>query len=629
MPIGSKRGGGGIIKSKKGKRKVKKAKLLALFGSICLVVALVVTLSGGMALVFADKPESKLPPGIEKTVQPVEAEIPFEDGVPIVPPNTRPVLVLSGSDYDMGYQYQQQLIQIFGTWILEDYQYSSFSWTLRMSKVVHGPFTKEELAALKAYQWYINEETPEMIDFMKGMADGATDAGVELSYTEVLASFTGTSSYPGTEPSGSEKDKLPPEDCSSFVAFGSATRDGSLIFGGNGDHEMTQTEVCLMFFPETGNNFVCSTCTGGCWHPAMNNKGLAYAHHGAGVSGNYPSGYGIPSPFSTLHIMRFADDAIEAVEMQLGFTCRAKGEWADIAGNAFVIECKDPVVVREPGEHGETDFLFATNNTLSEELEEFQGVHPVHGLKYTPELGYLGVGATLSSNARNEELWNLLHNYNGEIDLEFAKMMYRFPAEPPDYPTLEEANAAYYATQGAGWHQHICDLENGMVGIGIPDDGDEGLYYVSHGCAARLTASLVPHGHFYRVAPTYAFYELKLASNPADVTEAARVRAQYQMYYANRELRQLTYLDEGYAALDEIFNQSAREWIKGERYMADAMMTTGNESINNWGKSLRAFTRAQTLANQVYNSLVLPPDCPEDLGLGEWHGPWGEWVSKP
>ena len=49
---------------------------------------------------------------------PAGVEIPYAGEVPL-PPNVRPVIILSGSDYEMGYQFYQQLIQIFGPWILE------------------------------------------------------------------------------------------------------------------------------------------------------------------------------------------------------------------------------------------------------------------------------------------------------------------------------------------------------------------------------------------------------------------------------------------------------------------------------------------------------------------------------
>ena len=40
-------------------------------------------------------------------------EIEFVDGAPM-PPNVRPAIICSGSDYEMGYQYFNQLITIHG-----------------------------------------------------------------------------------------------------------------------------------------------------------------------------------------------------------------------------------------------------------------------------------------------------------------------------------------------------------------------------------------------------------------------------------------------------------------------------------------------------------------------------------
>jgi hypothetical protein len=158
---------------------------------------------------------------IATTSESFEPEIPCEDGVPLVP-SVAPVIVVQGSDYDMGYQYAQQLIQIFGPWYLAKLQ---------------RDFTEEDLTALKAFQWYIKKYTPEFIDWFSGMAAGATDAGVELSYTQVLGEYctlmshTGAPAiptYPGTEPAESQNEKLPPQ-CSGFAAWGSATKDGKLI----------------------------------------------------------------------------------------------------------------------------------------------------------------------------------------------------------------------------------------------------------------------------------------------------------------------------------------------------------------------------------------------------------------
>ena len=76
--------------------------------SILFTVVLTVSLCAVPA--FADEPESESGP---------------------LPPSIMPVVVLQGSDYDMGYQYYQQLAQVLGPWVLE--------------RVVHDEFTDVEV----------------------------------------------------------------------------------------------------------------------------------------------------------------------------------------------------------------------------------------------------------------------------------------------------------------------------------------------------------------------------------------------------------------------------------------------------------------------------------------------------
>jgi len=576
----------------------------------------------------------------------IEPEIPYAGEVPLTP-NVRPVIVLKGSDYDMGYQWYQQLVHIYG----------------------HGPlveragrkFAAKHLKSLKAFQWYIRKYVPEMIDMLKGMVAGAKDAGVSLSYEEVLAKWSLDAIAGETEffqkitsrayeqvssevsgidayaiPSDSENEPLPPEeDCSGFAAWGSTTRDGKLICGGNGDHqnilginEINNFEYVVVVFPEQGNNFIFSTSTGCCWHPAMNNQGVVMFHHGC--TGYYRRylrpeeqhyGYGVPNTMITLHALRNSGSAKEAMDIVLSLPSgngRMGGAWADVNGNAFVIENRDnPRCIRRPGDNNETDFIYVTNNLFSKELEHAMRPPP-GGNVFIPHGGWLGTGQTVSSVARNLQLWDMLDRYQGHVDLDFAKMMYRFTGDPPDYPTLEEADATYYPSQGKGWNPRIGSLDNAMVGVLRPDRGHEGLYYVSNGCPAPATSPLSPGGHFYRIAPTYSFYELKLDRTLEKLTKAAQDRAHYDLYYANRELRKLNYGDPAYAPLDGIFNQAAIEWQKGEYYQRYAINTEGNESTNYWGKVTRAFTRCQALARHVYNALVPPAAKPEDLGLKPW-----------
>lgn len=546
-----------------------------------------------------------------------QTEISFSDNEIPVPPNVRPVIVLNGSDYEMGFQYYQQLAQIFGLWILE---------LISKSKP-----TEAEIKFQKISEKYIKRCAPEMIDMFNGMAAGATAAGVPLSYQEVLAHFIEMRDR-GISP----QERF--SDCSGFAAWDSATKNGKFICAGGTDHWLT-FEVTLVVFPENGNNFICSpfhpTQFGntGC-HPAMNNKGLAYVHHGAThwIQCRPRDKWtdGIPSGIANVHTLRFANSAVETRDMQLGYPSRdgyAGGFWADLNGNAFVIECReDPQAIRQAGDYDEKDFLYATNNALHKDLGHCQNPPP-KGNVYIPHGGWLGSGITISSVSRNLGIWNMLHNYHGEVDLEFVKMMWRFSGKQPSFSTLEAADAAYYETQGEGWDTKICSLTNGIVGIMVPDNGCEGLYYVCNGCASQIAFPQYPHGHYYQIAPTYSFYQLKLASGPKEAVQAAKVRSKYELYYANRELRKLGYAGTAYGLLDEIFNQAVNEWNKGHYYLQGyeglviGFKPKKRANIYDLSNAIRAFTRCQALARKVYNALVPPAVSPEDLGLQ----PWGYW----
>ena len=156
-------------------------------------------------------------------------EIDFVDGVPIFP-WAKPVVILTGSDYQMGYQYSKQLSQIFGSWIL---------------RLIEQKFTPGQNKALNGYHWYIKKYAPEMINFFKGMADGAQQVGVKLTYEQVVAQFclgvdnngeyiTPASGQAGFPPGAEDirqsfSQQENKERCGSVAAWATATKDGKVI----------------------------------------------------------------------------------------------------------------------------------------------------------------------------------------------------------------------------------------------------------------------------------------------------------------------------------------------------------------------------------------------------------------
>lgn len=583
-------------------------------------------------------------------------EIPFADGIPMPPP-VRPVLVLGGSDHEIGYQYFQQLVQIYGAEI------ASQKWGyLYHHSPLHRDFSAEEKAALREFQAHVDRYAPEWTDIMEGMAAGARDAGIDLVYEDVLAylvlfeehnpwslkSFVpasaGSGGGPGAAPgggggatggagTGSAAGRQTPA-CSGFAAWGRATKDGRLICAGNGDDPAGFFAHTVVVFPETGNSFIASPYHFPGFgtdpaHPVLNSKGVVLVHHGSGcISDTANWGYTVPRGMANMHILRFADTAQHAVEMHLALPAAVNYKdgnfFADLEHDVLVIERRHPAVIRRAGDAGETDFLYHTNNYQSQAMgDRATQDHIPHGGWLSKEFqGLEELDFTPWSVSRNLFMWNMLHNYQGEIDAEFAQMMYRFPSSIT-HSTLEEADAAYGPELGRSYHAHIGSLFNSFIGIALPH---ERRYLVCSGPATQATGAALPTMHNYGPGQTHSFYELTLGSGPQELAETALTRAQYDLYYANKALSGLKFAEA--ACLEPTFDRAKTEFMKGHYYLNSVL--TGNvpaerDVLFHVARATRAFTRCQVYARQLREAVEPPASSPEDLGLRPWLGDWGEW----
>jgi len=310
----------------------------------------------------------------------------------VLPPSIIPVIILRGSDYEMGYQYGQQVGQYIK--VRRDAFWASALNNFSYEEVLHE---------LKAYEYYIKEYVPEEIEGMKGMADGATAAGYEVSYTDVLLLGYKLRS-PGptwTYPSGAEDDELASEACSVFSAWGSTTTDGRLICSKSSDASFAY-QVAIVAFPDDGNNYLATAKTGHlAYSPSMNNKGLFIGSSAGGARRATDKDYGLP-PFGCgfQHLIRFASSAAEAKDMVLSWKQAGSVNiiFSDVRGDSFVVETSAAFKsVREPGDFGETDFIYATNNYFSEE-----GSKANMGEEFIEHAGWLGKGISISSIPRNK-----------------------------------------------------------------------------------------------------------------------------------------------------------------------------------------------------------------------------------
>ena len=529
-------------------------------------------------------------------------------GTDVLPPGILPVVIISGSDYEMGYQYGQQA----GAHIFLNAQ---ASWASALQRFTHDGVRN----ALKANQHFIQEYTPENIEIMKGMAAGATAAGFDVSYEDALMMNCvlpnpETSNYPA----GAEETELPPrKSCSVCSAWGSATKDGRLIgldtVDGGGE---SFRAVIIVAFPDEGHDYMCGAVAGEIGeHFYMNNTGLFIGNSGGGASPRaIDSDYGLCWANVLPHIVRFADNAVEARDMMLGFPINfpENFHFVDQQANSFVVEKTAAIqAVRSSGDFGEEDFLYSTNTYLHEDM----GV-----TKFGPFVKEHG-GYDPYSSPRNMLFWDMLHNYHGEVDVEFMKMILRFPGNPPPYPPP------------GGWDAKICRPSNGWVSVVVPHDGDEGVANVCTGPAGRVIhSSMASSGEEMRtnyqyIEGTHTFYRLRLAANPKAVVDQAKDDAKNDIATAYKELMQLNFTDTGYAALDDLYSQANAEYYEGNIALDRALLGSGNEALQQFAEAATAYTRSQAHARQVYEALVPQPTSPTDLGLRPFGGDWASWET--
>lgn len=527
----------------------------------------------------------------------------------VMPPSILPVIFLQGDDFEMGYQYGMQAAEYIQI-------NKEAAWASALKR-----FSREQVMnALKINQYYIRIHTPEHIEIMKGMAAGCAAAGADVSYVDIVL-LNGTLPKPetSTHPEDAEKESLPPKKgCSVCSAWGAATKTGRLIgldtLDAGGD---AVYGVILVVFPETGNSYICGAEAGEIGdHFLMNNKGFFLGNSGGGGSiRDIDENYGIGWSCSLPYIVRFADNAVEARDMILKWQINVPENFhfVDIHGNGFVVEKTAAVqAVRKPGDYGEKDFLFSTNNYLHEKMRVTKegGFIPDHG----------GYGAYAAP--RNQVFWDMLHNYRGEVDVDFMKMILRFPGNPPPDPPAE------------GWNAKICRPTNSWVSVLEPAEGEDGIAHICTGPAGRVIHSSTAFdgnpmlSNYQFIDGTHTFFQLQLKARPQAVAEQARKDAKLGLAAAYRVFMRLTPLGDGYAVCKAMHAEANREYYRGKLTLNRALLTEGREALRLFSEATTAFTRSQARSAQLYEALVPPPTCPSDLNLRPFGGSWAQWETK-
>lgn len=577
-----------------------------------------------MQAAFQSGSQAALPVAEHRLAQ-QNSEIYFAGDVPIVPP-INPIILLQGSDFEMGRQYAHQVVEIFGKWVFARHAGHAFS--------------AAEKLELGRWEAQLQQHAPEVIGFCRGWSAGAAELGVAMSYEDVLNIWTGchppSAEYFGLT-DGLPDDLYPPA-CSGHAAWGRATRDGHLVTGSSGDHDCGYMAT-IVAYPETGYPFIYTpfSVTGDLpkigpvymmGHPGMNNQGLAYVHHGGApkmVEARQRWGYGIRLGTAVFHILRFAANAEEARQMEASFPIGDVGDfsgvgypggfWADQNG-AFITESRlDPEIIRTAGQMGETDFLFANNSALSREAgaagwlqtnrqnwgwDEHAGWYPKK-LSFGTGMSAIGQEAQtqslfayiyLNSFGRNRYSFEQLNAACGQVDAEFMYRLYRTAGTIP--PGDWKKIASKWRATGEWGEYASGHASNALVTVMQPERGDRGCYALCVGAAKRGLPPHSPSGATPIYGETNTFWQLRLASSPAALTAAARQTALQDLAEARARFEQLNTQDPAYVYLKPLFEMAESEL---------SWPLPRNEDVAACAKAVRAYTRAQVRVRQVQAAL--------------------------
>ena len=332
------------------------------------------------------------------------------EGYPPFPDRVKYISVLTGTWYQMGVQYAQRSGD--ATRCVSD-----IWW-----KAECEMFGKvETLKAMKLYESQIAALDPNLIDFMKGIADGAEPwlsqsqyadkdhALYATSYERVLAvniwdewAMIHPSQFPDGSSTFGGSRKAPPNvglaGCSAFAARGGATTDGRTIAAHNRHSPYDPRDYAQAFLtkPPKGMGYLCwnlSNCPQVAANQVVNEKGLSVILLFGGVSNpkswNHPGGpyfaegFGVPWFHLFLYVGTHAANAQEAIEILTKGTpeYRARtgrnslllgGGWIFLVSDedtlAVVEATADRYAVRYPGEFtpgwDSKDYIVSTNHFL-------------------------------------------------------------------------------------------------------------------------------------------------------------------------------------------------------------------------------------------------------------------------
>jgi hypothetical protein len=315
---------------------------------------------------------------------PAHASILSTEVPPVQAPTGTPrVVVVYGSNYEMGYQYGFQAADLI---------YHNLA--LFKSRLLQAYGEETLYKDMKVWAYYLEKYDPYLKDWLMGIRAGCQEKGFDVSYLDLVALTCYPAEmwcrpnipYPEEVGMGgyvtTSAQKTIPEgyhSCTAVAAAGSATKDGKPVVAITKmvPREVMQTLI-LIAFPKDGYAFIANPYAGAVvQNSGMNSEGFAWVL--TAILG--PPIWGVVTEVYFHYLTQYCASPAQAIEY-LKSTPRAgvTGTFvmSDAEGNLCVFESNSQVyAVRTPGVAGEKrTFLVQTNHFIHPELQAYNIIVP-------------------------------------------------------------------------------------------------------------------------------------------------------------------------------------------------------------------------------------------------------------
>lgn len=550
----------------------KKSTLLYRFGFVLILCVVALQLAG----CAGDPGRKSLAPGAAAT--PISAPEPYlSTGFP-------QVVVVSGTDYEMGTQYGEQA----GAAIAHNV-------AIFKSRLYDAHGSEKITKDLQVWNYYLAKHDPTYRDWLQGMADACRQKGYDVSYLDLI----GLMVYP-TEKWARPKAPYPEEtriswtgvspnansdgtfhSCNTFAAKGSMTPDGKPI---HVITSMAATEamdnVILLAFPKNGFSFVGQTYAGRInSNYAMNSKGLAWTM--TAIMSDAPV-WGVAPEVYFHYLAQIASTPAEAIEY---LKATPKGGvtggfiFTDALGNISVFEgTADHFRMRHPGDGGEPgQFIVQTNHLVDPSLA---GYNP----KWLHVLG---------TYARYDTVFQLLKEAApGSVDFAFARNLL--------------ASDDWYEKSKSSWRRNEPgkrEVSNSHTSV------SQAVFFPADLVAYLQTGT--PSGYGLPAFATGEYVKIKLATDPKTVTDNADLDTLAIYWDATDSFRRDVNAKSAHLSLalandikDKLDKAFAAYSLGMDRASFANLAMDGKKRISLWAEAMTHYAKAQLYAQMAKTTLL-------------------------